>query len=152
MVLTSGVKHLEAKILQVNGKLAEAAKAYEVACNMSDTHQNGFLNLADMMRRTGNKKQAREILVVAFKFPQDASIPAKLGLAMFDERHVDQVQKLLEYALKTDENNIDVLHQAAGTFYRVIGQPDLATTHFKQTLKVTGKPQERKVHQAHQRL
>ena len=138
-VLTSGVKHLEAKILQVNGKLAEAAKAYEAACNMADTHPNCFLDLADIMRRTGNKKQEREILIVAFRrFPQDARIAAKLGLAMFDEGHVNQVRKLLEYALNTDGNNIDV-RQAAGTFYRAIGQPDLATTHFKQALKVTGK-------------
>ncbi|WP_102782608.1 sulfotransferase [Thalassospira sp. GB04J01] len=138
-VLTSGVKHLEAKILQVNGKLSEAAKAYEAACNMADTHPNCFLDLADIMRRTGNKKQEREILIVAFRrFPQDAHIAAKLGLAMFDEGHVNQVRKLLEYALNTDGNNIDV-RQAAGTFYRAIGQPDLAATHFKQALKVTGK-------------
>ncbi|MEQ9344890.1 MAG: sulfotransferase [Thalassospira sp.] len=137
--ITSGAKHLEAKILQAHGKLSEATQTYEAACNMEDATPPCFVDFADVMQRMGNKQQARNILNLGFRrFPQAPFMAAKLGLALFEEGHVAQSRKLMEYALKVDKNDIEIL-QAAGAFYRATGTPDVALRHFQCALDLAGK-------------
>jgi tetratricopeptide (TPR) repeat protein len=80
--------------------------------------------------------QAREVLRVAFKrFPKEATIAAKLGLALFNEGHVSQARKLMDYAHKTGTETVESL-EAAATFYRTTGQSELAVELLKNAMEL----------------
>lgn len=131
------VKHLEAQILVHEGNFSDAAKAYQIACNSLDTKFTAFVDFAELMKRTGNGTEAREILRAAFKrFPREATIAAKLGLALFNEGHVSQARKLMDYARKTGTETVESL-EAAATFYRTSGKPELAVDLLKHAIELS---------------
>jgi tetratricopeptide (TPR) repeat protein len=133
--LTSSLKALEAGILEAEGKFAEAAKAYETACNMQDASLECYLDLARLLKNTGNRIQSRDVLRVAFrKFPESPLVLSRLGLALLEEGHITQAGKLVAHALKCGPDNLEAL-EFSGLYYRTIGRPELATDYLQTALK-----------------
>ena len=126
--------------LQNQGKLDDAAKEFELACNLAPTAPYGFSNLGAVRWRQGKLQEARQLFETASRLPgnlpdEQALVLLNLGLVEVDLKELAGAEECFEKALLLRNGNYPRARAALGDLLVQTGRPEKGFALLNEAVK-----------------